>query len=78
MAEVLIHLHPKPVAHPTMPDHVAMPDHVGEHGEAGHLREEGPVEHLKVEVAEAAGVSHRTHAPSNGTRSKFQSRGTGL
>ena len=40
MAEVLTHLHPKPVAHPTIPDHVAMPDQVEEHGEAGHLRED--------------------------------------
>ena len=65
------------MAHPTMPDHVAMPDHVG-NGEAGHLTEEGPVKHLKVESAEAAGVSHRTHAPSSGTRSKINCSGAGL
>ena len=64
--------------HPTMLEHVATADHMEEHGEAGHLREVGPVEHLRVEAAEAAGVSHMTHAPSSRTRSKFQCRGTGL
>ena len=61
-----------------MLEHVAMADHVEEHGEAGHLREVGPVEGLRVEAAEAAGVSHGTHAPSSRTRYKFQCRSTGL
>ena len=78
MPEVLTHLHPNPMAHPTMLEHVALADHVEEHGEAGHLAEVGPIEGLGVEAAEAAGVSHRTHAPSNSIRSKFQCRGTGL
>ena len=60
-----------------MLDHVAMPDHVG-NGEAGHLTEEGPVEHLKEEAAEAADVSRRTHALTSRTRSKIHCRGTGL
>ena len=68
---------PPRVAH-SMLEHVALADHVEEHGEARHLAEAGPLEGLEVEAAEAAGVSHRTHAPSNSIRSKFQCRGTGL
>ena len=63
-AKVLTHQHPKPVAHPTMLDHVAMSDHLG-NGEAGHLTEEGPLEHLKEGPVENADVSHRTQAPSS-------------
>ena len=75
--EGLIHLPRNPVAHPML-EHVALADPVEEHGEAGHLAEAGPLEGLEVEAAEAAGVSHRNHAPSNSIRSKFQCRGTGL
>ena len=42
-----------------------------EHGEAGHLTEVGPLEGLVADAAEAAGVSHRIHAPSSIARSKF-------
>ena len=59
-------------------EHVALADHVEEHGEAGHLTEVGPIEGLVADAAEAAGVSHRIHAPSSITRSKFHSGGTGL
>ena len=75
--KVLKQLQPHPVAH-SMLEHVALADNVEEHGEAGHLAEAGTIEGLEIEAAETAWVSHRTHAPSNSIRSKFQCRGTGL
>ena len=70
MPKVLTQLQPNPVAH-SMLEHVALADHVEEHGEAGHLTEVGPIEGLVADAAEAAGVSHRIHAPSSIARSKF-------